>query len=621
VAPGHGGARGDEQELLRLGVVRVVIKPAVAAQQRRHAADDLAEQRGDLVIGRLGQLEEGGPRCEIVPRPQEHAVSDEDVVVQRQRQRTVEALHHGHRASRVGSRRLCAERTRSATVEGEDDSQHLGEGGGGKARVSGEVVAHALGEGHDPLAHGHAGYDAVHQVRRRVVHPARGARGADRPVLAREGDEVLGSAAPANDTGEAVLEQAAFEEGAQLLLDVARQAAAVEARGREIACEPVNLLGHDAVEQRCLGLATPVGARGQAAGSRALWVRGGDTGAGRGGRCGAVHGGARVRVLCQRRGGVVPGGWQGGGGARPAEIRTAVRDLDAEPTGQRGNGATGRHWRARDARGIGMWGLWHAACLTTVGPNRAAAGTSAWCGISASASGRARCRATAASEVTRWERPRRHGEGGSGPREDLRRPQRQPRGGQVRQSCRGSKGVRRRCSQVFGLCAGGSPRSAGIRTLRRRDAAGDGRASPEERSRAARRDWRWPEEVGPLRCALPRGAARGSRGVILGRLSAGGLPAHCSKPPTAAEAHPQTKPLHPRCSCRCSAARMFTIDGPSTRMCSRPTLTSTAGTVATCSRAASRRPGGEFASTASNGMAAEQSFAFSQDLRLVFGAG
>jgi len=80
------------------------------------------------------------------------------------------------------------------------------------------MVADALREGEHPLAPGHAREHAVHEVRGRVVHAARGARRADAPTLARAGEQVHVAAALADHAREAPVEPAAVEVGAQLLL-------------------------------------------------------------------------------------------------------------------------------------------------------------------------------------------------------------------------------------------------------------------------------------------------------------------------------------------------------------------------------------------------------------------
>jgi hypothetical protein len=85
---------------------------------------------------------------------------------------------------------------------------------------------------------------------RRIVHPARRAREADGAVHTGEGDQVLRPAALADKACEAPFQPAARQVGAQLLRDVAREAAAaVGTGGDEVVLEAVELFGHEAIEQ------------------------------------------------------------------------------------------------------------------------------------------------------------------------------------------------------------------------------------------------------------------------------------------------------------------------------------------------------------------------------------
>jgi len=247
----------------------------------------------------------------------------------------LELARAGHAPSCRARRRWKAKMTRSTWVRA-------------AAASCGSAVAHARGEGHDPLAYGHARDDAVHELRGRVVHPAGGARGTDRPVLAGEGDQVLGVAAPTDHAGETSLEPPAVQEGAEPLDRVAGQAAAVRARGREVVLQAVELLGHEAIDERGLGVAAAVGARGEHGGTGARW---GEARAGIRMRRGREHGRAVLRAPCQRQGGVVSGSWSGARGARPAGIRTHPDSGHAvAPAGG-------------SCRRDGVRGRWHAACL------------------------------------------------------------------------------------------------------------------------------------------------------------------------------------------------------------------------------------------------------------------
>jgi hypothetical protein len=65
--------------------------------------------------------------------------------------------------------------------------------------------------------------DMVHQVRRRLRHPARAARRAEPAPLAAEGQQLVVAAFAAAQPEHAVGQDAALEEGVELVLDEARQ--------------------------------------------------------------------------------------------------------------------------------------------------------------------------------------------------------------------------------------------------------------------------------------------------------------------------------------------------------------------------------------------------------------
>ena len=81
--------------------------------------------------------------------------------------------------------------------------------------VEGELIAQREGQRQHPLAHGHPGDDAIHQLGGEFAHPAAPARGAEAPALATAGHDHLIAAPLALDVHAAVLEPATAQIGAQ----------------------------------------------------------------------------------------------------------------------------------------------------------------------------------------------------------------------------------------------------------------------------------------------------------------------------------------------------------------------------------------------------------------------
>ena len=123
-------------------------------------------------------------------------------------------------------------------------------------------VTQALWHGQYPLAHRQAGEDVVREVRRRLHHEPRVARGADAPALAGEGYEVVVSAIVAPGSGKAVREDAAFQIFAKGLADIGLWrvvvALPVELAGAGQLKPGLEVLGNGLVEQRALWMARVV---------------------------------------------------------------------------------------------------------------------------------------------------------------------------------------------------------------------------------------------------------------------------------------------------------------------------------------------------------------------------
>ena len=122
----------------------------------------------------------------------------------------------------------------------EEGAEHLA----GEPRVVGASVAKRVGEREDPLADGHFGQDAVHQVCRGVDHAPAAARRAEATPLAGKGYEAIEVAFVAVKPQEAVGEDPAFEVRAELPLDEAGHRAIAFSGARE---EGLEMLANDGV--------------------------------------------------------------------------------------------------------------------------------------------------------------------------------------------------------------------------------------------------------------------------------------------------------------------------------------------------------------------------------------
>ena len=165
-----------------------------------------------------------------------------------------EALQEGHCAEARTGR--CARTGEPQTVldGAQEDAQH----GVESRRVAVEEEAQALGEGHDPLAHGDLREHMINQVGSGLGHAPGGAGGTDAASLAGEGHEKLVAAVGTAGAGEAVGENPAFEVLAQLVLHVGWYRLAVRvglARAREPGLEVVL---DDAVENGTFGTAAAI---------------------------------------------------------------------------------------------------------------------------------------------------------------------------------------------------------------------------------------------------------------------------------------------------------------------------------------------------------------------------
>ena len=100
----------------------------------------------------------------------------------------------------------------------------------------------------------------VHKVRRRLRHAPGTARRAEPAPLAAEGDQLVVAAITAAQAQEAVGQDAAFQEGVELVLDELRQAGAGSDFG--LGEEGRSVLLHQTVQRGLLGAVTLVVDRG-----------------------------------------------------------------------------------------------------------------------------------------------------------------------------------------------------------------------------------------------------------------------------------------------------------------------------------------------------------------------
>jgi hypothetical protein len=116
----------------------------------------------------------------------------------------------------------------------------------------------------DPLAHWDVWNDVVHQVRRGLRHAARTARGAEPAALAAEGQQLVVTAIAAAQSQEALRQDAALEEGVELVLDEPRQLG--PGAGFGVGDEAGRVLLHQAVQRgllRAVALVVDRGAIGR----------------------------------------------------------------------------------------------------------------------------------------------------------------------------------------------------------------------------------------------------------------------------------------------------------------------------------------------------------------------
>lgn len=163
------------------------------------------------------------------------------------------SLHERDRATLAASHAPLAAR---APAEGGEDRPHEDtQHGAGERSIVGESVAETERQREYPLSHGDLGEDAVHQVRGRIGHAPATTRRAESSALAGEGDHAVESAVVAVHAHEAVGQDPAAQEAAELALDEARHDAFVRVGPGQ---EGLELRLDDAVEHAPLRLSAGV---------------------------------------------------------------------------------------------------------------------------------------------------------------------------------------------------------------------------------------------------------------------------------------------------------------------------------------------------------------------------
>ena len=167
--------------------------------------------------------------------------------VQVQVQRRAEALEEGDRAALL---RAHAPVPANAPPQlGEQRAQEGAEHFARELAIVGAAVAKRVRKREHPLPDRHRGEHAEDEMRRGVRHAAAAAGGAEAAALARERHEAIVAALVAAQAQEAVGEDAAAQEGAELLLDEVRRWTLPRSRARE---EGLELLADDAMQKRVL---------------------------------------------------------------------------------------------------------------------------------------------------------------------------------------------------------------------------------------------------------------------------------------------------------------------------------------------------------------------------------
>jgi hypothetical protein len=176
------------EEWLFSGERLAVVAVCAGFEKPVDSAGGAGEDARHLVVAGWGQGEEARALCQIGDVGV-YAVECQGVEVHVQVQGRTESLDKGDRTALAASHlplisRAPAELGEQGAKEG---AQHLAR----ESRVVRTAVAERIGQCQNPLADGHFGQDAIHQMRRCIRHAPTAARGAKAAALAREGNQAI----------------------------------------------------------------------------------------------------------------------------------------------------------------------------------------------------------------------------------------------------------------------------------------------------------------------------------------------------------------------------------------------------------------------------------------------
>jgi hypothetical protein len=192
----------------------------------------------------------------------EDALEQQRVKMDVQLEATAKPLDRGDRATAAVTNSTAPP---APALEAEKRTRVDGEHGATEDVIPGEAIAERVRQGEHPLADGDVGQDVLDELRGAGSHPPAAATRTEAPSLAGERHERFGVAADALKPREAAAPDPAVEEGAELLLEKAREPVRVGARrGSE---EALQVLAYDLVEDgaRRVARRVPEGCDGRAA--------------------------------------------------------------------------------------------------------------------------------------------------------------------------------------------------------------------------------------------------------------------------------------------------------------------------------------------------------------------
>ena len=227
----------------QVGLAHVFDQHAPAREQLHQPGDDRLQQRVQLVVGGRVRLDERRRAVGAAPvHPVQHQAVQVDVEVGRR----AEALDQrdGAAVAFVGLE------PGSLQQMARDHALHHLQHRRDQLGLRGQQQAQRDRQRQHPLPHRHVRDDVVDQVRRGLRHAPRAARRAEPAALAAEGQQLVVAALAAAQPQEAVGQDAALEEGVELVLDEPRQLGS--GAGLGVGDEAGRVLLHQAVQRGLL---------------------------------------------------------------------------------------------------------------------------------------------------------------------------------------------------------------------------------------------------------------------------------------------------------------------------------------------------------------------------------